>query len=66
MDKYGSTILTWIGTHPVILSRDPKIARDVLTSSKFLIRNWRVTSAMASIFGLGLVTLQGVSYCPIK
>ncbi|KPU79461.1 uncharacterized protein Dana_GF17734, isoform B [Drosophila ananassae] len=62
MDKYGSTILTWIGTHPVILSRDPKIARDVLTSSKFLIRNWRVTSAMASIFGLGLVTLQGTAW----
>ncbi|KAH8332387.1 hypothetical protein KR074_002547 [Drosophila pseudoananassae] len=58
MDKYGSTILTWIGIHPFILSRDPKIAKDVLSSSKFLNRNSRVTKAMENIFGLGLVTLQ--------
>nr|XP_043067631.1 probable cytochrome P450 313a3 [Drosophila bipectinata] len=61
MDKYGSTILTWIGITPVILSRDPRIAEDVLSSSKFLNRNSRVTKAMENIFGLGLVTLQGVS-----
>ncbi|KAH8268245.1 hypothetical protein KR026_002418 [Drosophila bipectinata] len=62
MDKYGSTLLTWIGIQPVILSRDPKIAEDVLTSPQCLHRTSRVTKAIGSVLGPGLLSLKGTSW----
>lgn len=60
MDKYGSTILGWAGIQPVILTRDTKIAEDLLTSPQCTNRSSRVTKAMENIFGKGLLTLQGL------
>ncbi|XP_032306907.1 probable cytochrome P450 313a3 isoform X1 [Drosophila ananassae] len=62
LDKYGSTILTWVGIKPVILTRDPKTAEDILTSPICLNRSLRVTRAMENIFGSGLLTLQGTAW----
>ncbi|KAH8332388.1 hypothetical protein KR074_002548 [Drosophila pseudoananassae] len=62
LDKYGSTILTWVGVKPVIITRDPKIAEDILTSPNCLNRTWRVASALEDLFGIGLLTLQGTAW----
>nr|XP_043067633.1 probable cytochrome P450 313a2 [Drosophila bipectinata] len=58
MEKYGSTILAWAGIQPVLVSRDPKIAENLLTAPQCLNRSSRVTKAMESIFGKGILTLQ--------
>ncbi|XP_017098563.2 probable cytochrome P450 313a2 [Drosophila bipectinata] len=62
LDNYGSTILTWVGITPVIVTRDPKIAEDILTSPNCLNRTWRVASAIEDLFGIGLLTLQGTEW----
>ncbi|XP_070136972.1 probable cytochrome P450 313a3 [Drosophila bipectinata] len=60
MDKYGSTVLAWIGIRPIIVSRDAKIAEDVLTAPQCINRISRLTKAMENIYGQGLMTLQGL------
>nr|XP_036673834.1 probable cytochrome P450 313a2 [Drosophila suzukii] len=62
MNKYGSTFLTWMGTMPVVLTRDPKIAEDVLTSSSCTNRSPHATNAIADAVGPGLITLQGTQW----
>ncbi|XP_017040960.2 probable cytochrome P450 313a2 [Drosophila ficusphila] len=59
MDKNGSTILTWMGTLPIIMTRDPKVAEDVYMAPLCINRNLHSTKAMALCMGSGLVTLQG-------
>ncbi|KAH8332390.1 hypothetical protein KR074_002546 [Drosophila pseudoananassae] len=59
MDKYGSTILIWMGIQPVLLTRDPKIAEDILISSQCLNRTSLITKAISDTFaGTGLLTMK--------
>ncbi|KAH8268251.1 hypothetical protein KR026_002416 [Drosophila bipectinata] len=59
MDKYGSTILIWMGIQPVLLTRDPKIAEDILISSQCLNRTSLITKAISDTFaGRGLLTMK--------
>lgn len=60
MDKYGSTFLAWVGIQPIIVSRDPKIAEDILTSPQCLRRASNVAKAMENVLGPGLLSLQGL------
>ncbi|XP_041674868.1 probable cytochrome P450 313a2 [Drosophila eugracilis] len=62
MNKYGSTFLTWMGFTPVVMTRDPNVAREVLLSSVCLNRNEHSANAMALSMGLGLLTLQGAPW----
>ncbi|KAH8321056.1 hypothetical protein KR074_001674, partial [Drosophila pseudoananassae] len=62
MDKYGSTVLAWIGIQPIIVSRDPKIAEDILTSPQCINRISRFAKAMENIYGQGLMTLQDTAW----
>ncbi|XP_016995846.3 probable cytochrome P450 313a2 [Drosophila takahashii] len=55
----GSTILTWLGTMPFVLTMDPKTAEDIFMSSSCVNRNWQAVSAFTHSFGHGLLTLQG-------
>ncbi|XP_017076775.2 probable cytochrome P450 313a3 [Drosophila eugracilis] len=59
MDRYGSTCLTWVGPMPFIITRDPKIAEEVLMSSDCLNRSSQFTIPFAGAGGDGLLTLQG-------
>ncbi|KAH8268246.1 hypothetical protein KR026_002419, partial [Drosophila bipectinata] len=59
MEKYGSTLLAWGGIQPVLLSGDAKIAEDILTSPQCLNRTSRLTKAIESVLGPGLLSLQG-------
>ncbi|XP_039495080.1 probable cytochrome P450 313a2 [Drosophila santomea] len=59
MDRYGSTYLSWIGTTPILITRDPKIAEEVFTSPLCINRSSQTTNAMALSMGNGLLTLQG-------
>ncbi|KAH8357254.1 hypothetical protein KR084_012687 [Drosophila pseudotakahashii] len=54
---YGSTILTWLGKTPILLTMDPKIAEDILMSPSCLNRSWQTVSALTHSFGHGLLTL---------
>ncbi|KAH8306146.1 hypothetical protein KR018_002535 [Drosophila ironensis] len=58
MDNYGSTIQFWMGITPGILTRDPNIAADVLSSPKCLNRSLQVTESITKLAGNGLLTLQ--------
>lgn len=60
MDKYGSTVLAWSGIQPVVLSKDPKIVEDILTSPQCLHRASWVAKAMENVLGPGLLSLQGL------
>lgn len=59
MDIYGSTILIWMGINPVLLTRDPKIAEDILISSQCLNRASNITKPISDTFESGLLTLRG-------
>nr|NP_650169.3 cytochrome P450 313a2 [Drosophila melanogaster]Q9VGB4.4 RecName: Full=Probable cytochrome P450 313a2; AltName: Full=CYPCCCXIIIA2 [Drosophila melanogaster]AAF54769.4 cytochrome P450 313a2 [Drosophila melanogaster] len=59
MDKHGSTYMAWIGTTPIVITRDPKIAEKVLTSPFCINRSSQTTNALALSMGYGLLTLQG-------
>ncbi|EDV49406.1 probable cytochrome P450 313a2 [Drosophila erecta] len=59
MDRYGSTFLSWIGTTPILITRDPKMAEEVFTSPLCINRSSQTTNAMALSMGKGLLTLQG-------
>ncbi|EDW42495.1 probable cytochrome P450 313a2 [Drosophila sechellia] len=60
MDRHGSTCMAWIGTTPIVLTRDPEIAEKVLTSPFCINRSSRITNALALSMGYyGLLTLQG-------
>ncbi|KAH8331164.1 hypothetical protein KR067_012338 [Drosophila pandora] len=58
MDKYGSTVLAWSGIQPVIVTKDPKIVEDILTSPQCLHRASWVAKAMENVLGPGLLSLQ--------
>ncbi|KPU79457.1 uncharacterized protein Dana_GF17733 [Drosophila ananassae] len=58
MDIYGSTILIWMGINPVLLTRDPKIAEDILISSQCLNRASNITKPISDTFESGLLTLR--------
>jgi len=47
---------------PVVLTRDPKIAEDVLTSSSCTNRSPHAANAIADAVGPGLITLQGTVF----
>jgi len=66
MDKHGSTYMAWIGTTPIVITRDPKIAEKVLTSPFCINRSSQTTNALALSMGYGLLTLQGTVLWSIR
>uniref|UniRef100_A0A6P4FFI3 Probable cytochrome P450 313a2 n=1 Tax=Drosophila rhopaloa TaxID=1041015 RepID=A0A6P4FFI3_DRORH len=60
MDHYGSTIFSWLGPVPILVTRDPKIIKDILTSSHCLNKSLSMVNAMGNCIGFGLVTLRGM------
>ncbi|XP_044313023.1 probable cytochrome P450 313a3 [Drosophila rhopaloa] len=58
MDHYGSTIFSWLGPVPILVTRDPKIIKDILTSSDCLNKSLSMVNAMGNCIGFGLVTLR--------
>ncbi|XP_044312870.1 probable cytochrome P450 313a3 isoform X2 [Drosophila rhopaloa] len=59
LDMYGSTILVWIGPEPFVVTRDPKIAEEVLLSSECINRSSHAADPIALSVGDGLFTLKG-------
>ncbi|KAI8045134.1 hypothetical protein M5D96_001313 [Drosophila gunungcola] len=58
MDKYGSTIFSWLGPVPILVTRDPTILKDILTSSDCLNKSLHMVNGMGTCIGFGLVTLR--------
>ncbi|KAH8347275.1 hypothetical protein KR059_008235 [Drosophila kikkawai] len=56
-NKYGSTIFSWIGPLPILVTRDPKIIEDILTSSVCINRSKHAADAIVTNFGHGVLTL---------
>ncbi|XP_017120493.1 probable cytochrome P450 313a3 [Drosophila elegans] len=59
LDMYGSTVLLWVGPDPFVVTRDPKIAEEVLLSSECINRSSHAADAIARSAGDGLFTLKG-------
>lgn len=59
-DKYGSTIVVWLGTMPFLVTRDPNVIRDYLTSSDSIHKPNHIVDALVNYIGPGLLTLQGM------
>ncbi|XP_017076702.2 LOW QUALITY PROTEIN: probable cytochrome P450 313a1 [Drosophila eugracilis] len=58
LDKYGSTILTWMGPVPFMVTRDPKIVEDAFTSTDCHNKSSHVADAITTCMGFGLLGLQ--------
>ncbi|XP_070852166.1 probable cytochrome P450 313a3 isoform X2 [Drosophila suzukii] len=58
MDQYGSTFLAWLGPKPIVITRDPNIAKEVLLSSECLNRSSQVTAPFAVSVGHGLFSME--------
>jgi len=59
LDKYGSTILTWMGPVPFIVTRDPNVVEDAFNSSDCNNKSPHVNAAITNCMGLGLLGLEG-------
>ncbi|XP_017040992.1 probable cytochrome P450 313a3 [Drosophila ficusphila] len=62
MDKYGSTVLLWLGITPFIATRDPKVAEQVLSAPECINRSSILTRPIAHGLGEGLLTLEGAKW----
>ncbi|XP_033162194.1 probable cytochrome P450 313a1 [Drosophila mauritiana] len=58
LNKYGSTILTWMGPVPFIVTRDPKIVEDVFSSPDCHNKSQHIVNAITSCMGNGLLGKQ--------
>ncbi|XP_017005940.3 probable cytochrome P450 313a3 [Drosophila takahashii] len=59
MDQYGSTILTWLGPMPFIMTRDPKIVEEVFMSPECINRSSQFTIPLtSSAKGDGLLSIE--------
>ncbi|XP_016959760.1 probable cytochrome P450 313a3 [Drosophila biarmipes] len=58
LDKYGSTVLMWMGPMPMIITRDPNVIKEVVLSSECINRSSQVTGPVAGSFGHGLFSLE--------
>nr|XP_044252263.1 probable cytochrome P450 313a1 [Drosophila takahashii] len=58
LDKYGSSILLWIGPVPTVVTRDPRIVEDVFTSTDCHNKSPHIANAITSCSGFGLLGLQ--------
>nr|XP_036675362.1 probable cytochrome P450 313a1 isoform X2 [Drosophila suzukii] len=58
LDKYGSTILTWMGPVPFIVTRDPNVVEDAFNSSDCNNKSPHVNAAITNCMGLGLLGLE--------
>jgi len=65
MDQYGSTFLAWLGPKPIVITRDPNIAKEVLLSSECLNRSSQVTAPFAVSVGHGLFSMEGTGKCAL-
>lgn len=58
-DNYASSIFTWVGILPAILTRDPKLIEEVLTARECVNMSLNGESAFVANFGPGLLTFKG-------
>ncbi|KAH8242674.1 hypothetical protein KR032_001088 [Drosophila birchii] len=58
LNNYGSTIFTWIGPYPSLITRDPKIIEDILASRECIARSTLTADAIVNNCGHGVLTLQ--------
>lgn len=56
--KYGSPLLSWLGTYPFLVISDPVLVQEVLTSSK-CVNKGIVYQALNTSIGKGLFSLDG-------
>ncbi|KAH8265579.1 hypothetical protein KR038_010933 [Drosophila bunnanda] len=58
LNNYGSTIFTWVGPLPTLMTRDPKTVQDILTSSECVDRSAHAADAIVANCGRGLLTMS--------
>ncbi|XP_020798652.1 probable cytochrome P450 313a3 [Drosophila serrata] len=58
LNKHGSTVFTWIGPVPTLITRDPKMVQDILTSPECIDRSSVAANAMVTNCGHSILTLS--------
>ncbi|XP_015032955.2 probable cytochrome P450 313a4 [Drosophila willistoni] len=60
--KYGSTFLAWLGPTPFILTADPQVVQDILTSPHCINKSPEIYILLKELFGNGLGTSKGATW----